>query len=82
MSFKQKIRDFLSTNRTVMSVIATQEAKDDVIAAYVAGAKEQAKDTQLVGEILQRAEDRGLSPQETAQLRAIFATVKEINDEQ
>lgn len=81
MSFKKQVRDFLSTNRTVMSVQETQGAKDDVIAAYVAGAKVGAKAAQRVGEILQRVGEHALSPQEVSELREIFATVKEINDE-
>lgn len=81
MNFKKQVRDFLSTNRTVMSVQESQGAKDDVIAAYVAGAKEQAKSTQRVGEMLQRVAV-ALTPQEVSELCEIFNTVKEINDEQ
>lgn len=81
MSFKKQVRDFLATNRTVMSVQETQGAKDDVIAAYAAGAKAQAKSTQRVGEMLQRVAV-ALTPQEVSELCEIFNTVKEINDEQ
>ncbi len=79
-SFKKQIMNFIATNRTVMSVQESQGAKDDVIAAYVAGAKGQAAETQRIGEILERLLSNGLTPQESLEVRSIFTKVKEVVD--
>ena len=77
--FKKIVRDFAQTNRTVNSVFAAQDSKDDVIAAYVAGAQYAAKLTQELGEILQAVEP-ALTPAQVMKCRAIFAKNKEIVD--
>ena len=79
MSFKKQVRDFTATNRTVMSVQESQGAKDDVIAAYVAGAKSVAALTRELGEILEAAPPALTLPQ-TFKAREIFARIKEIVD--
>lgn len=75
--FKKTVRDFAQTNRTVNSVFAAQDSKDDVIAAYVAGAKEAAKLTQELGEVLQAVSD-AMTPQQLMKCRSVFGRNKEI----
>jgi hypothetical protein len=79
MSFKKQVRDFTSTNRTVMSAIETQGAKDDVIAAYVAGAKSVVQLAIELGDIL-TAVGPAMSLQQVAKCQGIFARVKEVVD--
>lgn len=79
MSFKKQVRDFTATNRTVMSVLESQSAKDDVIAAYVKGAKDVAQLTCELGEILEAASPVLTVPQ-VVKAREIFSRVKEIVD--
>lgn len=79
MSFKKQVRDFTATNRTVMSVQESQGAKDDVIAAYVAGSKDVAKLTCEIGDIIQAATPALTVPQ-LSRVQALFAYIKEIVD--
>jgi predicted lysophospholipase L1 biosynthesis ABC-type transport system permease subunit len=79
MSFKKQVRDFTATNRTVMAVQETQGAKDDVIAAYVAGAKSVAQLAIALGDVLQ-ATAPAMTPQQEFQCRAIFEQIKEVVD--
>lgn len=79
MSFKKQVRDFTATNRTVMSVQESQGAKDDVIAAYVAGAKYAAELAITLGDILVQV-GPAMSPQQMSKCQAVFAQIKEIVD--
>lgn len=79
MTFKQQVRKFVETNRTVASVLESQSAKDDVVAAYVAGAKLGASKVERVGEILQQYTN-GLPPNIVKELREIFEFNKEVVD--
>lgn len=79
MSFKKQVRDFLATNRTVMSVQETQGAKDDVIAAYVAGAKHVAQLAIELGYVFE-ATAPAMTPAQAAKLQTVFAQIKEVVD--
>lgn len=79
MSFKQQVRDFLATNRTVMSVQETQGAKDGVIAAYVAGAKSVAQLAIELGVLLEAA-SAALTPGQLMVARTLYSQIKEIVD--
>ncbi len=79
MSFKKQVMSFIATNRTVMSVQETQGAKDDVIAAYVAGAKYAAELAIKLGDVVQAATPALTVPQVTT-CQAVFAQIKEIVD--
>jgi len=79
VSFKKQVRDFVSTNRTVMSVAETQGAKDDVIAAYIVGAKSVAQLAIELGDIL-TAVGPAMNPQQVVKCQVIFAQIKEVVD--
>jgi hypothetical protein len=79
MNFKKRVRDFTSTNRTVMSAQETQGAKDDVISAYVAGAKGVAQDAIALGNVLQ-AVIPAMTPEQVVTCQTVFARIKEVVD--